>query len=248
MLKHINRLRGCGVFKDYAKPQAIEPFGEKNILYGWNYSGKTTLSRVFGMLAEKAVPVDFPELQFNLTDHENGAINEDNLSSCTKKVVVFGQYKNGISNDEKVNLHAHMLYSGGLVEEIADHIEKCIWIFARNNSNTPFWTSDNPAAFKTGDNKMWLKGPGILSSGSYLVFPLSPTYVLYCKEPTHWAKLMSHDCILSPVEFTSDMVDHENSGQVFMATRFVISSVNDFGFATEFAPTIGTDVYSPIDD
>ena len=91
MLKHINRLRGCGVFKDYAKPQAIEPFGEKNILYGWNYSGKTTLSRVFGMLAEKTVPADFPGLQFNLTDHANNTISEDNLSLCTKKVVVFNQ-------------------------------------------------------------------------------------------------------------------------------------------------------------
>ena len=156
-----------------------------------------------------------------------------------------GRYENGISSEEKVNLHAYMLCSSGLVEKIAAHIDRCIWIFAQNNSSTPFWSSDNPAAFKTGDNRMWLKGPGIMSSGSYLVFPLSPSYVLYCKEPTHWAKLKQFDCRLSPVEFTSEMVEHENAGQVFMATRFVISPANDFGFATEFAQTIGTDIYVP---
>jgi len=158
-----------------------------------------------------------------------------------------GRYENGVSTDEKVNLHAQMLCSGGLVEDIANHINKCIWIFGRNHPGIPFWTSDNPAAFKTGDNRMWLKGPGIMSPGSYLVFPLSPHYVLYCKEPTYWAKIKQLDCRLSPVEFTSDMVEHENSGQVFNATRFVISPENDFGFATEFAPTIGTDIYAPKD-
>lgn len=156
-------------------------------------------------------------------------------------------YPGGVSPDEKINLHAQMLCSSGLVERIADHIDKSIWVFARNDSGTPFWSSDNPVAFKTGDNRMWLKGPGIMSQGSYLVFPLSPSYVLYCKEPTYWAKLRLLDCCLSPVELTSDMVQHENAGQVFMATRFVISPENDFGFATEFAKTIGTDVYAPKD-
>jgi hypothetical protein len=156
-----------------------------------------------------------------------------------------GYYSEGISPEEKVNLHAYMLCKGRLVKDIAEHINKCIWVFARNSSDIPFWSSDNPTAFKTGDNRMWLKGPGIMSQGSYLVFPLSSTYILYCKEPTHWAKLKQFDCRLSPVQFTSGMVQHENAGQVFMARRFVISPTNDFIFATEFAKTIGTDIYSP---
>jgi hypothetical protein len=154
-----------------------------------------------------------------------------------------GHYRLGISPEERINLHAQMLHSG-LVEEIAERIEKSIWLFARNGSETPLWTSDNPVSFKTGDSRMWLKGPGILSAGSYLVWPLTPSYVLYCKEPTHWVKLKNADCCLSPVELTSEMVEHENSGQVFMATRFVISSTNDFASADEFAKTIGTDVYA----
>ena len=156
-----------------------------------------------------------------------------------------GHYKSGVSLDEKINLHAQMLYSGGLVEEIAERIDKSIWLFARNDTETPFWTSDNPVSFKTGDNRMWLKGPGIMSDGSYVVYPINPYYVLYCKEPTYWAKLKDLDCCLSPVKLTSEMVEHENAGQVFMATRFVISAKNDFSFAEMFANTIGTDIYAP---
>lgn len=156
-----------------------------------------------------------------------------------------GHYKSDISPEEKINLHAHMLCSGGLVEEIAKRIEQSIWIIARNDTETPFWTSDNPVAFKRRDSLMWFKGPGIMALGTYVVFPINPRYVLYCKEPTYWAKLKDFDCCLSPLELTSEMVQHENAGQVFMASRFVISSTKDFSFATEFAKTIGTDIYAP---
>ena len=158
-----------------------------------------------------------------------------------------GSYKSGISEEEKTNLHAQMLCSGGLVESIAQRIFGSIWIYARNRTNTPFWTSDNPVAFKTGDNRMWLKGPGIFSSGSYVVFPLTPSYVLYCKEPKHWASIKKIDSCLSPVPFTDEMVQHENSGQVFMATRHVISAFKEFSWAEEFVKSIGTDIYAPKD-
>jgi hypothetical protein len=156
-----------------------------------------------------------------------------------------GHYQADVSADEKINMHVQMLCSGGLVEGIAERIFRSIWLFARNGTSTPFCTSDNPVSFKTKDNRMWLKGPGILSDGSYVVFPVTPSYVLYCKEPTYWSKLEQLDCCLSPVEMTSEMVVHENSGQVFNATRSVISPDNNFEFAKEFAKTIGTDTYAP---
>lgn len=156
-----------------------------------------------------------------------------------------GSYKDVISDDEKINLHAQMLCSGGLVESIGDRIFESIWIYARNQTGTPLWTSDNPVAFKTGDNRRWLKGPGILSSGSYVVFPLTPEYVLYCKEPKHWSAIQKLDSTLSPVALTDEMVQHENSGQIFMATRHVIASVEEFSWADEFVTSIGTDLYAP---
>lgn len=156
-----------------------------------------------------------------------------------------GSYKDVVSDDEKINLHAQMLCSGGLVELIGDRIFESIWVYARNQTGIPFWTSDNPVAFKTGDNQRWLKGPGILSSGSYVVFPLTPEYVLYCKEPKHWSAIQKLDSMLSPVALTDEMVQHENSGQIFMATRHVIASVEEFSWADEFVTSIGTDLYTP---
>jgi uncharacterized protein (TIGR04141 family) len=73
---------------------------------------------------------------------------------------------------------------------------------------------------------------------------ISPTIVLYCHERTYWKKIAKWDCIVSPIEFTDEMVEHENAGQVFMASRFVVSPNNDFEFAREFARSIGTDKYA----
>ncbi|NUQ78410.1 MAG: DUF4238 domain-containing protein [Polyangiaceae bacterium] len=158
-----------------------------------------------------------------------------------------GAYAQVPAPDEQINLHAQMLCSGGLVEAITKRVHASIWVYARNGSDTPLWTSDNPVAFKTGDNRMWLKGPGIFQRGTYVVFPLSPKYVLYCKEPEHWSKLAKFESSLSPVLLDSDMVKHENAGQVFMATRHVVSTTDDFAWADEFAATIGTDTYAPDD-
>lgn len=154
-------------------------------------------------------------------------------------------YKEEISKDEKINLHATMLWNGRIVQDIAERIYKSIWLFGRNTTETPFITSDNPVCVKTPDNRMWLKAPGILSPGTYIVFPLSPQIILYCKEPNHWAALKQFDASMSPVTFSKEMVEHENSGQVFMASRFIISNCNDFNFVQEFLPSIGTDMYAP---
>ncbi len=43
---------------------------------------------------------------------------------------------------------------------------------------------------------------------------------------------------------TPEMVESENSGQVFMASHFLVSPKNDFQHARAFAPTIGTDQYA----
>jgi len=48
MLKGIKKTKGLGVYGDYAPPAGLAEFGIKNLIYGWNSSGKTSLSRLFG--------------------------------------------------------------------------------------------------------------------------------------------------------------------------------------------------------
>ena len=52
MLKSIEKITGLGVYQSYIKPAGTQDFGIKNLIYGWNYSGKTTLSRLFAQLKD----------------------------------------------------------------------------------------------------------------------------------------------------------------------------------------------------
>lgn len=45
--------------------------------------------------------------------------------------------------------------------------------------------------------------------------------------------------------FTDGMVESENTAQVFMASRFVISNRPSFDRERDFSKTIGTDIYAP---
>jgi len=148
-----------------------------------------------------------------------------------------------LTAERRTELHTTLLWDLETLGEIEGHIRDAIWIFGRNASDTPFWTSDNPVAFKTANKKMWLK-VGFISHGTYVVFPLSPTVVMYCHERNYWKKISNWDCIVSPVNFTNEMVQHENAGQVFMASRFIVSPTDDFQFGREFLPSIGSDKYA----
>ena len=148
-----------------------------------------------------------------------------------------------LSKEKRTGLHTELIWDLAIVDRMAEHIKKAIWIFARNTTSTPFVTSDNPVAFRTKDNAMWLK-VGFLAEGTYAVYPLAPDIVMFCHEREHWNKIAQFDGCLSPFSLTDEMVQSENSGQVFMASRFVISPLDDFAFARDFAKTIGTDTYA----
>jgi hypothetical protein len=162
-------------------------------------------------------------------------------------LAIFGEEteKQPLSVAQKRYLHVSMLWSEGAVQLLADRIKSATWVFGRNGTDTPFITSDNPVAFKTSDNAMWWK-TGLWTPGIYSVFPLAPDIVMYCHpvEPP-WLKAVRFDRCLSPVVFTDEMVESENSGQVFMASRFLFSRRNVFDAEREFAKTVGTDTYAP---
>lgn len=146
---------------------------------------------------------------------------------------------------EARELHTELIWDPAVVEKFAKRFRRSIWIFARNDSATPFVTSDNPIAFRSPDNRQWLRSL-VLVPGAYLVFAMSPGVVLYCHPRLGpFRKLGKFADCLSPVVLDDGMVESENSGQVFMASRFVLSSRSDFEAERAFAPTIGTDIYAP---
>jgi len=89
MIKGVTRIKGFGIFDNYTKPVGIEPFAERNIIYGWNYSGKTTFSRLFHCLESKALHEDYPDAEFTVEADGTLPITQDNLHTDTKSVRVF---------------------------------------------------------------------------------------------------------------------------------------------------------------
>lgn len=145
-------------------------------------------------------------------------------------------------DEEASKLHTTALWNLDLVNGLAAHIEKAIWVFARNPTETPYVTSDNPVAFRTYDNRQWLRLG--FRGVTYAVYALSPDIVMYCFDRDYSKGLPKLDQCLSPVILTDEMIQSENSGQVFMANRFLISPSNEFQHARNFAATIGTDIYA----
>ncbi len=98
MLKSIEKIKGLGVYQSYNKPTGTQDFGIKNLIYGWNYSGKTTLSRLFAQLETKSANPDLSGCEFTLATADD-PITEKNFSRCSLSVRVFN------SDFIRANLH-----------------------------------------------------------------------------------------------------------------------------------------------
>lgn len=51
-VKKIRKISGLGIFRDFSWGENLPEFTDFNLIYGWNYSGKTTLSRIFDSLGK----------------------------------------------------------------------------------------------------------------------------------------------------------------------------------------------------
>lgn len=74
MIRRIQHIKSFGVFDDFQWPAGLPEFKQFNLIYGWNYSGKTTLSRVFRCFEQKQLHVDFAGAQVQLKD-QNGTVH-----------------------------------------------------------------------------------------------------------------------------------------------------------------------------
>ena len=82
----ISRLRNCGIFRDFTWPD-LPDFGRYNLIYGWNGTGKTTLSRLFRDLEVCRAPkMGEAVLRINGTD-----VPGDSFPESTLQVRVFNR-------------------------------------------------------------------------------------------------------------------------------------------------------------
>ncbi len=70
MIRKLDYIRSVGLFRNL-NWGALPEFRRFNLIYGWNYSGKTTLSKVLQSLERGIVPLEFPGCDFQLS-HDDG--------------------------------------------------------------------------------------------------------------------------------------------------------------------------------
>lgn len=79
MIKRIDQLKGFGIYRNF-QWGGLTDFAEKNLIYGWNYSGKTTLSRFFQILEKPERIRQWPGVEFNLSMNDGTNINHATLT------------------------------------------------------------------------------------------------------------------------------------------------------------------------
>ncbi|NND23545.1 MAG: AAA family ATPase [Acidimicrobiia bacterium] len=91
MISKIDSIKDFGIYKNFNWSNCgdIVDFKKKNIIYGWNYSGKTTLSRIFSSIRDNTIFVDYPKGDFKLTTSNNGSFSKSNLKDFPFTILVF---------------------------------------------------------------------------------------------------------------------------------------------------------------
>jgi wobble nucleotide-excising tRNase len=90
MIKKIDSIRDFGIYKKFSwtSSKGIKDFNCKNLFYGWNYSGKTTLSRIFSSLRDKNIHNSYTSGAFKVST-DNGVYDSSNLESFPYNILVF---------------------------------------------------------------------------------------------------------------------------------------------------------------
>lgn len=96
MIKTID-IGNFGSFKDFIWRDSMRDSGNNvvqfkrlNILYGRNYSGKTTLSRILRSFQEQKLPENYEKPQFTLTT-DSGTFNHTQIASHTHDIRVYNR-------------------------------------------------------------------------------------------------------------------------------------------------------------
>lgn len=85
MITEITHIRDFGVFRSFSGT-GLPPCSKFNLFFGWNYSGKTTLSRVFQSLEKNSIHPDYPTARFLLKDSSGSTYDESFTASCNTRV------------------------------------------------------------------------------------------------------------------------------------------------------------------
>lgn len=79
MIKKIKSIKNFGVFHNYQSDSVVPDFEKYNLIYGWNATGKTTLSRLLRYFELQKIHSDFSEAEFQLQMEDEVLLNHETL-------------------------------------------------------------------------------------------------------------------------------------------------------------------------
>ena len=93
MFKKVSKLKKFGIFRDFSWGKDTPDFVRFNLIYGWNKSGKTTLSRAFVACEKKTIKFTqyHQDGEFEIKTDGGSSINHSNCQNCTKQIRVFNK-------------------------------------------------------------------------------------------------------------------------------------------------------------
>lgn len=80
MIQQIDHLRDFGIYRNF-QGGGLPAFAECNLIYGWNYSGKTTLSRLFQILEKPDRIANWPNTSFRIVLGDGSAVTHTSLAT-----------------------------------------------------------------------------------------------------------------------------------------------------------------------
>lgn len=91
-------IKKFGIFDDFQwdnevrdKAGNVLPLKNINIIYGRNYSGKTTLSRILKSFRDKKLPEKYKFPEFEIILEDNSVLTQDDLESSTISTLVYNE-------------------------------------------------------------------------------------------------------------------------------------------------------------
>lgn len=129
--------------------------------------------------------------------------------------------------DYKINLiHNEQLLDTDLLESFAKIFLNHIWIFAVNETDTLFYTSDNPLVFYGHEGNH-----GISSKGVEIIFPITPKLALVMREVEYFnTELPLYNKF---VHIPEEYVKFYNELQIGQSYKYVFSKDKNFSLALE---------------
>lgn len=93
ILKHIKSIKGFGIFSDYSHYADLPDFARYNLIYGWNGTGKTTLTRLLRCFEKEEIYPDFAAGTFSIERADAGmaALTNAGLDAFSGRLKVFNR-------------------------------------------------------------------------------------------------------------------------------------------------------------